>query len=299
MKQETNTGAQRRPKIGLVLEGGGMRGLYTAGVLDVFMDHSFRADTICGTSAGVTFGINLPSGQRGRVLRYNLRLIGDPRYISFKSLFRTGDIVNADFAYRILPDELDPFDYETFAKSGVDFFACATNALTGEPEYMKITDAKAQMDIVRASASLPFLSRKVFIGDIPYLDGGISDNIPLDKCMSEGCDKIIVVLTHPKGYVKTERLYLLSRLFYPCSKRLQEAFRLRNQRYNDRLRQIEELESEGRIFVLRPSGNIDVARLEKDRSKLKAAYSLGIRDARSMWSSLCGYLEMAAEGADV
>ena len=281
---------QKKHKVGLVLEGGGMRGLYTAGVLDVFMDHSFSPDTIAGTSAGVTFGINLPSRQKGRVLRYNLKLVGDPRYISLKSLLTTGNIVNTDFAYRLLPDELDPYDYQAFSKSDIDFFACATNVFTGKAEYMKIKDAKAQMDIVRASASLPFLSRKVVIDGVPYLDGGITDNIPLDKCISEHCDKIIVVLTHPKGYVKNERLYLLSRLFYPHCKALQEAFHVRNQRYNERLNQIERLESEGRIFVIRPSESIKVSRLEKDRAKLQAAYNMGVQDTNRIWDSLCLYL---------
>lgn len=281
---------QKKHKIGLVLEGGGMRGLYTAGVLDVFMDHSFKPDTISGTSAGVTFGINLPSRQKGRVLRYNLKFVGDPRYISFRSLLTTGNIVNSDFAYRLLPDELDPYDYEAFSESGTDFFACATNVLNGKAEYMKISDVKAQMDLVRASASLPFLSRKVYIDGVPYLDGGITDNIPLNKCISEHCDKIIVVLTHPKGYVKNEKLHLLSCLFYPFSRNLQEAFRLRNQRYNERLQQIDRLESEGKIFVIRPSVLIDVSRLEKDHAKLQTAYNLGVQDAGRIWESLCGYL---------
>lgn len=281
---------QKKHKIGLVLEGGGMRGLYTAGVLDVLMDHSFKPDTICGTSAGVTFGINLPSRQKDRVLRYNLKFVGDPRYISFRSLLTTGNIVNSDFAYRLLPEELDPYDYEAFSESGTDFFACATNVLTGKAEYMKISDVKAQMDLVRASASLPFLSRKVYIDGVPYLDGGITDNIPLNKCISEHCDKILVVLTHPKGYVKNEKLHLLSRLFYPFSRNLQEAFRLRNQRYNERLQQIDRLESEGKIFVIRPSVLIDVSRLEKDHAKLQTAYNLGVQDAGRIWDSLCGYL---------
>ena len=281
---------QKKHKIGLVLEGGGMRGLYTAGVLDVFMDHSFKPDTISGTSAGVTFGINLPSRQKGRVLRYNLKFVGDPRYISFRSLLTTGNIVNSDFAYRLLPDELDPYDYEAFSESGTDFFACATNVLNGKAEYMKISDVKAQMDLVRASASLPFHSRKDNIDGVPYRDGGKTDNIPLKKIISEQCDKIIVVLTHPKGYVKNEKLHLLSRLFYPCSRNLQEAFRLRNQRYNERLQQIDRLESEGKIFVIRPSVLIDVSRLEKDHAKLQTAYNLGVQDAGRIWESLCGYL---------
>ena len=267
-----------------------MRGVYTAGVLDVFMEHSLRADTICGTSAGAIFGINLPSGQPGRVLRYNLKLAGDPRYISLQSLLSTGNICNVDFCYHTLPDEYDPYDYDAFACSGVDFFACATNLITGEPAYLKITDALKQMDLLRASASLPFLSKEVYIDGFPYLDGGISDNIPIDKCFTEGCDKIIVVLTHPEGYVKKERLHFISCLFFPRNKTLQEVFRHRNERYNERLKQIGQMEAEGKIFVFRPSRNIKVGRLEKNPARLQAAYDTGTQDARNNWDKLRAYL---------
>ena len=291
MDEKVNMNADRMPKIGLVLEGGGMRGLFTAGVLDILMDHSFRPDIICATSAGATFGINLPSGQRGRVLRYNLQLAGDSRYISFRSLLRTGNVVNTDFAYRVLPDELDKFDYQAYSESGTDFFACVTNTRSGKPEYLKVSDAKTQIDSIRASAALPFLSRKVIIGGEPYLDGGITDNIPLDKCIAEGCDRIVVVLTRPKGFIMSEDMYLLSKLLYPRDKNLQQAFRHRSERYNERLKQIEHLEAEGRIFVIRPSETISVSRLEKNPSKIQAAYDLGYRDAQALWPSLESYLK--------
>lgn len=277
-------------KIGLVLEGGGMRGLYTAGVIDCFIDNGIGADVICGTSAGVTFGINLPSRQKGRVLRYNTALAGDRRYISLRSLLTTGNIVNKDFAYDLLPNVLDPFDYDAFKASGTDFFATVTNTLTGEAEYLKIVDCLSDMDIIRASASLPFLSRKVVIDGVPYLDGGISDNIPLDKCLAEGCDKVIVVLTHPAGYVKTESLYMLSRLLYPRDKALQRAFATRNSRYNARLAQIEELERQGKVLALRPSREIAVGRLEKDPDKLRQLHALGLTDTLSRLPEINSYL---------
>lgn len=291
MDEKVNMNADRMPKIGLVLEGGGMRGLFTAGVLDILMDHSFRPDTICATSAGATFGINLPSGQRGRVLRYNLQLAGDLRYISFRSLLRTGNVVNTDFAYRVLPDELDKFDYQAYSESGTDFFACVTNTRSGKPEYLKVSDAKTQIDSIRASAALPFLSRKVVIDGEQYLDGGITDNIPLDKCIAEGCDRIVVVLTRPKRFIMSEDMYLLSKLLYPRDKNLQQAFRHRSERYNERLKQIERLEAEGRIFVIRPSETIAVSRLEKNQAKIQAAYDLGCRDAQALWPSLECYLK--------
>lgn len=271
-------------KLGLVLEGGGMRGLYTAGVLDVFMDKGLHADVICGTSAGVTFGINLPSLQRGRVLRYNINLGHDKRYISLRSFLLSGNMVNKEFAYDLLPNVLDPFDYDTYNKSGVEFYATVTNVNTGLPEYIQLTDCLGQMDVIRASASLPFLSRKVYLNGIPYLDGGISDNIPLDKCMETGCDKIVVILTHPKGYVKKESLYMLSRFLYPRDKALQEAFRVRSKNYNQRLRTIEQLEAQGKIIVLRPSREVQIGRLERNPERLTAMYDLGVSDAQAFFA---------------
>lgn len=271
-------------KLGLVLEGGGMRGLYTAGVLDVFMDRGLHADVICGTSAGVTFGINLPSLQCGRVLRYNINLGHDKRYISLRSFLLSGNMVNKEFAYDLLPNVLDPFDYDTYNKSGVEFYATVTNVNTGLPEYIQLTDCLRQMDVIRASASLPFLSRKVYLDGIPYLDGGISDNIPLDKCMETGCDKIVVILTHPKGYVKKESLYMLSRFLYPRDKALQEAFRVRNKNYNQRLRMIEDLEAQGKIIVLRPSREVQIGRLERNPERLTAMYDLGVSDAQAFFA---------------
>lgn len=277
-------------KIGLVLEGGGMRGLYTAGVLDFLMDKGFKADVICGTSAGVTFGINLPSAQKGRVLRYNTRFAGDRRYISLHSFLTSGNMVNTDFAYGLLPDVLDPFDYEAFRTSGTEFYATVTNCLTGQPEYLRLEDCKSQMDIIRASASLPFLSRKVYIDGVPYLDGGISDNIPLDKCFETGCDKVIVVLTHPADYVKNESLYWLSRFVYPFSKGLQDAFKRRCDSYNACLGRIRDLEAAGRIFVMRPSEHLEVGRLESDPEILSAMHALGLKDAEASYKSLTEYL---------
>lgn len=266
---------------GLVLEGGGMRGLYSAGVMDVLMQEGFRPDVICGTSAGVTFGVNYPSHQPGRVLRYNLKYAGDKRYISVKSLIRTGDICNVDFCYRALPDDLDPFDYEAYRNSGIRMFATVTNVRTGKAEYIEVKDCRTQMAVVRASASLPFLSRLVHYQGEDYLDGGIVDNIPLDKCMEEGCDKVVVVLTRPKGEYTNDRLNLLARIFYHRYPALRQAIRVRNRNYQQRIEQIERLEAEGKIVVLRPSKSMKISRLEHDPKKLRALYELGVRDAQA------------------
>lgn len=226
-----------------------MRGLYTAGVLDMMMEQGFRPDIISGTSAGVTFGINMCSGQRGRVLRYNLRYAGCRDYISLRSL------------------------------RGIEFYATVTNCLTGKPEYVRVTDCFAQMDVIRASASLPFVSRPVMLNGVPYLDGGLTDNIPLDYCLRT-CDKVVVVLTRPKGYERRENLVPLARLFYPQFKGLHEALRHRDDNYNERIRQLETLEHDGRITLIRPSAHIPVGRLESNPAKLQAIYDLGVKDAQ-------------------
>src|SRR3712207_6259717 len=166
-------------KIGLVLEGGAMRGMFTAGVLDVMLDEHMQVDGIVTVSACALFGVNFPSRQRGRVLRYNLQYLNDKRYMGLHSLLTTGNIVNRDFAFYELPFTLDPFDQATFAKSGVDFWATLTNVETGEPEYVKITDAFAQMEALRATSAMPMVSKIVEVDGKNYLDGGIADSIPL------------------------------------------------------------------------------------------------------------------------
>ena len=277
-------------KIGLVLEGGGMRGLYTAGVLDVMMEHQFMPDVVCGTSAGVTFGVNLLSQQKGRVLRYNCRYAGDRRYISLHSWLTTGNMINRDFAYDLLPRELDPFDEETFEQSKAAFYATITNMRTGQAEYVRITNTWQQMDVIRASASLPIICQPVEWQGEKYLDGGLVDNIPLDKCTELGCDKIIIVLTRPLEYVRNDHIAGVCRLCYPRHKALLRAIEQRNDRYNARLQQIRRLEQEGKVFVLRPSENISVGRLEKDVARLQALYQLGVADATRLWNNLTHYL---------
>jgi predicted patatin/cPLA2 family phospholipase len=277
-------------KIGLVLEGGGMRGLYTAGVLDVMMDHCFMPDVVCGTSAGVTFGVNLLSQQRGRVLRYNCRFAGDKRYISLHSWLTTGNMINRDFAYDLLPRELDPFDENTFEQSQAEFYATITNMRTGQAEYVRITNTWQQMDVIRASASLPIICQPVEWQGEKYLDGGLVDNIPLDKCIELGCDKIIIVLTRPIDYVRNDHIAGVCRLFYPRHKVLLHAIEQRNNNYNARVQQILQLEQEGKVFVIRPTKKISVGRLEKDVKQLQALHQLGVSDATNLWENLTQYL---------
>lgn len=277
-------------KIGLVLEGGAMRGMFTAGVLDVLLDEQIAVDGAVTVSAGALFGINYPAKQRGRVLRYNLKYLHDKRYMGWHSLFTTGNVVNKAFAFYELPFTLDPFDQATFAASQIDFWVTLTNIETGEPEYVKITDAFAQMEALRATSAMPMVSRVVEIEGKKYLDGGISDSIPLDKAMALGYDKIIVILTRPLDYRKKPSNNWLFKLFYRHYPKLIERWANRYAEYNQAVEKVIEMEKAGKIFVIRPSESLDISRLEKDLAKVQAMYDLGVKDGQAALSKLKDYL---------
>ncbi|MGM9837131.1 MAG: patatin family protein [Paludibacteraceae bacterium] len=278
-------------KTGLVLEGGGMRGIYTCGILDRMIQYGFEPDVLCGTSAGAIFGINLPSKQRGRAFRYNYKHIVDPDYVSLRSLLKTGNMVNVDFAYNRIPNELDPVDEKAFEQSKTKVFATVTNVRTGKAEYKQITNCYEQIDWLRASGTLPFISHRVKIDGEEYLDGGLVDNIPLDKAFEEGCDKVVVVLTRPLGFRINEPMYGLSRLFYPEEKNLQAALKMRSANYRRRMEQIRQLKEENKIFVFAPMTILPIRRLERNPLHLKKIYEIGLRDGRNRWQELEKYLQ--------
>lgn len=277
-------------KVGLVLEGGAMRGLFTAGVLDVFLDENIHIDGIVSVSAGALFGVNYPSKQRGRVLRYNLKYLNDKRYLSFHSLLTTGNIVNKDFAFYELPFTLDPFDEKTFKQSQIDFYATLTNVETGQAEYHKITKPFTQMETLRATSAMPYVSKMVEVSGQKYLDGGIADSIPLAKCQALGYDKIIVVLTRPLDYRKTPSSRLLSQLFYHKYPKLVEALTQRYRKYNQAVEEVIKQQEQGKIFVIRPSQTLPIKRIEKDPNKIQAMYDLGVADAKHEMEKLKQYL---------
>ena len=277
-------------KVGLVLEGGAMRGMFTAGVLDVFLDEQIHIDGIVSVSAGALFGVNLPSKQRGRVLRYNKKYLNDKRYMGWHSLFTTGNIVNKDFAFYQLPFELDVFDQEAFARSGIDFYTVLTNVESGEAEYVKIYDAFEQMETLRATSAMPFVSKMVEINGKKYLDGGIADSIPLRFCQQLGYDKIIVVLTRPLDYRKTPTNPLLFNAFYRRYPKLVERLTNRYADYNRTVEDIIRLNEQGKIFVIRPSITLPIRRIEKDVHKIQAMYDLGVSDAQYVMKDLKAYL---------
>ncbi len=268
-------------ELGLVLEGGAMRGMYTAGVLDVFLDHKIKVDRIVGVSAGALFGINYLSGQKGRVIRYNKQFNSDKNYMGLLPLLREGNIVSTKYAYEDVPRRFDPFDDEQYQKSGVPFYAVVTEVKSGKPDYVQINSVFEQMDTLRASGSMPFVSRAVKIGEKEFLDGGISDGVPFQWLSSQGCDKMIVVLTRDMEYRKKPMSPALTGLYSRKYPQIAKQLRGRHLRYNRTIETLKQWEKDGRAFVIRPSKPIRIKKIEKDPDKLQAVYDLGVHDAES------------------
>lgn len=264
-------------KRGLVMEGGAMRGLFTAGVTDVMMEAGIVFDGAIGVSAGAVFGGNYKAGQAGRVLRYNLRFCKDPRYSSLRSLIKTGDLFGADFCYREIPDHLDPFDQAAYAANPMDFFVVATDVHTGRAVYHNCLDGgREDLEWFRASASMPLASRIVSVGGYDLLDGGIADSIPLAHLEEQGYDRNVVVLTQPMGYVKTKNKAMpLLRRVYKDYPQLLDTLARRQDVYNETTAAIREKERRGEVFVIRPEAPLDIHRVEHDRARIQAVYDLG------------------------
>lgn len=276
---------------GLVLEGGGFRGMYTCGVIDVFMENGICFDEVVGVSAGAAFGCNIKSKQIGRALRYNKRFCRDSRYSGLKSFIKTGDLYNKEFAYGIVPTILDPFDTKTFRENPLKFTVVCTDIHTGNPVYHEIQNGDAtDIEWIRASASIPIVSKPVKLDSYELLDGGVSDSIPVNW-MLERSDKTVIVLTRDKSYHKEPMKYihLLKKAFkeYP---NLQKALENRYIVYNKTLDEIEQLEREGKVFVIRPSKPIACAMIEKDPDHLQEIYDIGRRDALHYLEDLKKYL---------
>ncbi len=280
-------------KVGLVLEGGAMRGMYTAGVLDTFLDEDIRADGIVGVSAGALFGINYLSRQRGRVIRYNKTYNCDKNYMGIRPLLREGNIICTQYAYYDVPFGLDPFDDETYraSESAVPFYAVITDMERGEPRYVRIRSVLEQMETLRASGSMPFVSKPVMLDGRPYLDGAVTDSIPFAWMASEGYDKLIVVLTRQEGYRKKPMSRPLIRAMYCGYPAFRQALKCRHEMYNRSIDQLAQWEAEGRAFVLRPSEPSHVGRIEKDPDRLQALYDLGIADCRRLLPALNRFIE--------
>lgn len=266
---------------GLVLEGGAMRGLFSAGVMDVLLENGVSFDGIIGVSAGAAFGCNYKSGQAGRVIRYNEKYSRDWRYCSFRSLLLTGDLYGAHFCYRALPNALDPFDNETFDQNPTAFWVVCTDVETGKAVYRRCDRAGDECsDWIRASASMPLVSRVVKLEGHGYLDGGVADSIPLRAFEERGYGRSVVILTQPEGYVKKPSSGMgLMRLMLRKYPRLLETLEKRHLLYNDALAYVRAQEASGRALVIRPKEKLPVSRVEHDAQKMRQAYELGRKAA--------------------
>lgn len=266
------------------MEGGAMRGMYTAGVLDVLMENNIVFDGAIGVSAGACFGCNYKSRQIGRSIRYNLKYCKDARYVSVRSLLTSGDIYNAKFCYEEIPFRLDVFDTETYQKNPMEFYVVATDVNTGEAVYKRLDKGdREDVQWIRASASMPLVSRIVRMEGMGLLDGGIADSIPFAWFKANGYQKNVVVLTRPAGYVKKSNpMMALIRLRMRKYPKLVEAMERRHIVYNECLEQLKEDEKTGDTLVIRPSMPLNIKKTEKNPEKLKAVYKLGRRDAAEM-----------------
>lgn len=279
-------------KIGLILEGGGMRGAYTAGVLDFFMDKNIEFNACYGVSAGSVHACSYISKQRGRAFHVGVDYLDDREYASAYNLIKTGNFFGTEMCYDRIPNELNPYDYKEFDNYKGDFYAVVTNCLTGQAEYLKITDLKTQIDYIRASCSLPLMAEMVTIGGVPYLDGGISDSIPVRRSVKDGNIKNVVVLTRDINYRKKQNeLLTVIKIKYSKYPNLVEAMINRHKVYNMTIDYIKKQEKKGNVFVIRPSSRVKIGRLEKDKKKLSELYKQGYKDASKKYEDLVSFME--------
>jgi predicted patatin/cPLA2 family phospholipase len=262
---------------GLILEGGAMRGLFTAGIIDVMMEHDVWPDGLIGVSAGAAFGCNYKSRQKGRAIRYNMRFARDPRYSGLRSLIMTGDYFNAEFDYHVVPTTYDIFDNEAFEQNPMAFIAVCTDVETGKPVYKKLdTCTPDTYDWIRASASMPLASKVVELEGHKLLDGGVSDSIPLEYAEQNGYTHNVVILTQPEGYVKQHnRLMPLMRIALRRYPRMIEALDQRHLMYNRQLEYVRQAEHEGRCLVIRPEGKIPIGHVSHNPQQMHRVYELG------------------------
>ena len=280
-------------KYGLVMEGGAMRGLFTAGVTDVLMENGILFNSSVGVSAGACFGCNYKSGQHGRAIRYNLRFRNEKKYCSWSSLIKTGDMFGAEFCYHTIPEKLDIFDNESYNSNPMTFFVVATDINTGKAVYHNCHTATGEdLDWIRASASMPLVSRIVKINDREFLDGGITDSIPLKFMESIGMDKNVVILTQPRGYVKTQSstINLMKIRYNRKYPKLVKALENRPKMYNEELNYINEAEKAGRAFIIAPPEKLPIGHVEHDMEKLLEVYRIGRNTANQKLAELKKFL---------
>ena len=280
-------------KKGLVLEGGALRGLFTAGILDVLMENGVRFDGLVGVSAGAAFGCNYKSGQAGRVIRYNKRFAHEWRYCSWRSWIATGDLFGGEFCYHKMPDELDVFDKETFDSNPMEYYAVCTDVETGEAVYKRLMKCSPETyEYIRASASMPMVSNIVEVGGRKLLDGGVTDSIPLRFFQQQGYERNLVILTQPADYQKRHnRLMPILRLWLHRYPKMIEALDKRHEMYNLQLEYVREEERKGNTYVIRPPEKLVIGHISHDENEMQGVYQMGRRVGEGRLKDIVEFLE--------
>lgn len=287
----TNSNSQTQ-KRGLVLEGGAMLGLFTCGVLDVLISNHVEVDGVVGVSAGACFGCNYKSSQAGRAICYNMEYCQDPRYCSVKSLLTTGDMYGAQFCYHEIPEKLNPFDYSAYAENPMKFYTVSTDLETGKAHYHlnKYCDYD-DLEWMRASASMPLVSTPVAIGNRLFLDGGISDSIPLRFMEHKGYEKNVIILTKPRSYIKTKNSLLpLIRIMYRKYPAFIKACATRHMMYNKTREYIFAQEAAGKCFIICPDDTLPIGHISHSISEIQDVYDIGYEKGEAMLDALQAYL---------
>lgn len=284
-------------KKGLIMEGGAMRGMFTCGVIDVMMENGIEYDGAVGVSAGAAFGCNYKSKQIGRPIRYNKAYCKDKRFGSFQSWLKTGDVFDKQFCYYDIPDKLDVFDSKTFQENPMEFHVVCTDVETGKPVYYQCTDGKnIDVEWMRASASLPLISKIVEIGERKLLDGGIADSIPLQYFEGLGYDKNVVILTRPLNYIKEKNQFLpLAHVMLRKYPNMIRAMADRHLNYNATTKYICEKEKKGDVFVIRPKEELNIGKMSAEPEELERVYQLGRKEAEEKLEQLKLFLQKAEE----
>lgn len=282
-------------KKGLVLEGGGMRTIFSAGVLDVLMEHHILFDAAVGVSAGAAFGCNYKSHQIGRALRYNMKYCNDKRYCSIKSLLTTGNFYNANFCYKKIPLELDAFDFDAFYANPMKFYITCTDIVSGHPVYKEVSrqeSNESDLNYFQATTALPFISKIVRIDNKELLDGGIADSVPLKFLENKGYEKNIVILTQPLNYEKKPGFITsLVKIFYRKYPNLIKRLLNRHKTYNETIGYIKKQEEQNKALVIRPPMNLNISRIENNPQKLKAVYEIGRQTATNRLDEIFAFLK--------
>lgn len=278
-------------RLGIVVEGGGIRGIYAAGVLDVLSDLHLPVKGVIGVSAGAIHACSFVAGQKGRSIRFYKRFCTDDRFFSFKTLIKTGNIVDTQFCYHDIPYIHDPFDNNRFKNSGIEYYVTCTNVETGQPEYLHLTDMDKEIDGLRASASLPYVSQIVDFRGKKLLDGGCSDRIPLKAFEKMGFDRNIVISTQPREHKVKDRDAYLAKLFYRKYPKFCETFSASPQAYEHTQENIDQAQKNGTAFVIRPQTSLGIKRLTHDPAQVQRGYDAGQKDAQELLPTLKKWIQ--------